>query len=137
MANITQQLFGVSGTIVFPSGVAIATFKGIGGGGGGGSGAGTDPAGGDNGGGGGAGGAAVLSEVAVAVVSNRVYNVAIGAGGAGGLGQVVGIGQNGSPGGDTIVTDSVTSAILVAFRGASGGAAGTNGDAIGGPGGAD
>ncbi len=138
MSNTVQKSFfgGVGLTITFPAGVHEATFKGIGGGGGGGGGGGTDAAGVNSGGGGGGGGAAQMEEVTIPVIPNRQYNIALGTAGVGGTGVVSATGNDGTPGGDTIVTDSVSGFILCAFRGGSGGKGGSN-ITTGGLGGAD
>lgn len=132
MANtVFKQFFSpVPTTITFPAGVSSATFKGVGGGGGGGGGGGSSAA--NGGGGGGGGGAAVVTEVTIPVISNRIYNITIGAAGTGGAGGAAGgTGSNGGPGGDTLVVDSVSGFFLVAFQGASGGGGGAHSDAGG------
>lgn len=137
MSNVVRKQFFVSGSITFPAGVQVVTFKGCGGGGGGGGGSGSVAGG--SGGGGGGGGAAVVDAMTLAVISNRLYNVNIGVGGPGGPASPAGApGNLGNPGGNTTVIDSVSGFVLVSFRGASGGFAGGNvGSPIGGPGGCD
>ena len=129
MSNVVRKQFITNGNITFPAGVTVVKFKGCGGGGGGGAGGGSTA--GSSGGGGGAGGGAVVTEIEVLVVSNRQYNVTIGAGGVGGAGAVGANGAVGGAGGNTTIVDSVSGFILVGFRGASGGSGGTVGAATG------
>lgn len=136
MSNDVITDFFTSGTITFPAGVTVARFKGCGGGGGGGGGSGSNV--GLAGGGGGGGGAAVVFDVEIAVFSNRVYNINLGAAGPGATASGPGApGNLGNMGGNTLVIDSVSGNILVAFRGASGGWAGGLGGTPLGVGGSD
>lgn len=118
---LSRQKFLASGALTFPENTKFASFKGIGGGGSGGSGGGANAAGGTVGGGGGGGGAANMGDCTVDVNPALGYTVTIAPGGASVSGANAAPGNFGNPGGDTMVTETISGNIVAAFRGGSGG----------------
>jgi hypothetical protein len=117
-----KETFLTSGSFVVPAGITGGLFEGCGGGGGGGGGAGWTNA--DSPGGAGGGGAPRAEKV-LTLTPGDIITITVGAGGTGGAGgAAANPGNNGTIGGDTIITSTLHGE-LGRFRGASGGMAAT------------
>jgi hypothetical protein len=129
------QLFTASGSIVVPAGVNTMYLTGCAGGGGGAAGGGGGGLSNSFGGGGGGGGAGEsVYRQAFSVTPGSTVNISIGTAGLGGTGIVVGPGNPGSAGGNTVISGAITKT-LTGGSGGAGGIASTAGPVPGGSGG--